>query len=186
MMRVDAENSQCYMPADREMIFAAVRATDGGFHHVNLTVKALLRDWVLGQLKHMVTVDAGAAESAPPADRKTEKVISDFDSFSTYVGNILLLHDEHAMALECYQKGLSLLEARYDPSLPNTARRKAASYNNLAGVHKALGRFDKALELYGKALEFWEASSDNLNAAETLCNMGLAHADRGTYAAALQ
>ena len=186
MMRVDTENAQCYMPADREMIFAAVRATDGGFHHVNLTVKALLRDWLLGQLKHMVSVDAAAAESAPPADRKTEKVLSDFNTFSDEVGNILLLHDEHAMALECYQKALSLLEARYDPRLPSTVRAKATAYHNLAGVHTELGRSDTALELYGKALEIWEAVPDNLNAAETLYNIGIAHAKRGGYATALR
>ena len=53
----------------------------------NLTVKA---DWVLGQLKRMVGVDAGAAESAPPGVRKTKKLLDDFMKFTTSVGDILL------------------------------------------------------------------------------------------------
>ena len=90
------------------------------------------------------------------------------------------------MALDCYQNGLSILEARYDPSAPGTVAAKASSFNNLAGAHKELGRFDKALELYGRALEIWEATADGLKAAETLTNIGVIHGKRGSYATALQ
>ena len=43
---IDSEKSKCFKNEDRDQIFAAVRATKGGFHRVNALIFDHMRSWV--------------------------------------------------------------------------------------------------------------------------------------------
>lgn len=44
---IDCAKSQCYKAEDRVQIFAAVRATQGGFHRVNSLILERMRNWMI-------------------------------------------------------------------------------------------------------------------------------------------
>ena len=54
MFAIDAPKAECFVPADKVQIFAAVEAMEGGFHALKMRVKAILREWVLSALEAVV------------------------------------------------------------------------------------------------------------------------------------
>ena len=69
MVEVDAKNAECFMPADRDRIFAALDAMEGGFHRLNAEVKAMMRRWVLGRRR-------AAAQTLEPTGRRPADPLS--------------------------------------------------------------------------------------------------------------
>ena len=51
MSDIDVESSDAWSQKDKEMIFDACRAHEGGFKGLNSLVKALLRDWLADTAK---------------------------------------------------------------------------------------------------------------------------------------
>jgi hypothetical protein len=52
---MDAKKAQCTLDSDRERIFAMIEGMDGGFHELNVRVKELLREWLLGSTRDIVS-----------------------------------------------------------------------------------------------------------------------------------
>ena len=64
MIDIDAQKADCFVPADRVQIFAAIEAMrgQGGFHQLNVRVKTMLREWVFGALEN-TTVGAASSDN---------------------------------------------------------------------------------------------------------------------------
>ena len=142
MVDVDAKKAECFVPADRVQIVAAVDAMEGGFHRLDVEVKAMMRKWVLGVVRKLCA-DDGWTESA-----KQRALLC------SQVGAVLSAYGEADLALEHLKKALAIRVAVLGTGHTDTA----ASYNNIGSVLKAKGDLDSAVEYMRKALAIQEAA----------------------------
>lgn len=182
MMAVDAEEAECFLPEDREMIFSAIRSMEGGFHGLNINVKSQLRLWALSQLWHLV-METEERINTQPKQRELE---DEFLALCREGGNTLWENSEYDLALECYEKGLKVSERLHGRS-PNTAQ----MLNNIGGTYNVTGKSAKALEYYRKALAIYKEQSNIdanslLASAQTLGNMGIVLGRKQLYEEALE
>ncbi len=138
---VDAEKADAFRSQDRDMIFAAVRAMDGGFHALNTRIKALMRGWILRMITKLV------AEGSKAYERRL-----DHAKLCTQVAGVLKKSGDFLNALQMHKIALKIRSDELGEGHAETGE----SWSSVGVVSKNLGRLDEALECTEKAARILE------------------------------
>jgi hypothetical protein len=171
--KVNTEKSECSRDTDRDRIFAAVRALDGGFSGLDRSVLSTMTEWLQRQLEEEI---AGAVASGRVdfecrmmhALASISHIKGEYDRALTLFEECLakrkcVLGDDHPDTLDSLNNVAESLKhmGQYDRALPLLqlclAKRRCAlgedhldtleSFNNLAGLFCRIGELDCALPL---------------------------------------
>ena len=171
MLDIDGEKAQCFVQADREQIFAAIRVMEGGFHSLNVNVRAHLRAWVLKAVRGLCA-DPGWTDDDGQRARMFNQA-----------GSVLRANGDLHGAVEHMQQALAIREASADPE----PRKIATLYNNIGQVFKEQGDYTGALARFetGLALQEAELEPGHPSIAISHNNIGMVLLAQGDFAGAL-
>ena len=140
MIGIDAHQAECFMPADRDRIFEAIAAMEGGVHRLNVEVKTRLRAWVMDAVRDLCA-DPGWTDDGGQRAR-----------LFCQVGTVLGENDDIGGAMEHYRQALAIYEAAANPDMPAIA----TVHNNIGAALEAQGDLSGALARYTTALQVGE------------------------------
>ena len=143
MLDIDAQKAECFVPTDKVQIFEAIEAMEGGFHKLNVEVKAKLRTWVLDAVRDLCTDPSWTDD-----DSQRAKLFNN-------TGLVLFENGDLGGAMGHYQKGLAIRETAAEPDL----REIATLHSNMGAVLMRKGdhagahaRFATCCEMLEQAL----------------------------------
>ncbi|MEX1188322.1 MAG: tetratricopeptide repeat protein [Bacteroidia bacterium] len=98
------------------------------------------------------------------------------------IGTLKFRVHDYTASLKHYEEALKILEDLYaEKSEANLAARKAAAYNNIAGIYLQQGDFDTALIYYKNALEANEVNKNVLYESSISNNIGICYLEKKDY-----
>jgi tetratricopeptide (TPR) repeat protein len=200
LVAVQAERAEAFLPEDRDNIFRAIEASEGGFAAVNAVVKNQLRMWLVsaalraaeqrvaqGTIIENTTPDAHALAEAdngasandvdPDAEARRAQAIEGANLFNNVA---VTLHD--LVDLESSAKYGERAVDLYRRLVGTSDFRLASALQNLAVVKAAQGRLTEAGAAYREALDMKIAifGEDHPSTADTLNNLGRLLHETGT------
>eukprot|EP00035_Acanthoeca_spectabilis_P016656 m.345245 g.345245 ORF g.345245 m.345245 type:complete len:659 (+) comp16554_c1_seq2:117-2093(+) len=160
MVQVQAERATSADPQDRDRIFKAIMSLEGGFHELNVRVKALLRTWVLDEIQGFVRTDElalAAISGFAPARAREARL--EFARWCDCAGEVLAANGRHTEALGMHEKALEhytdchqALETKERPSTAPTLNRIGRALRNSGDYRGALQRFQEALNEHDRTV----------------------------------
>eukprot|EP00053_Salpingoeca_punica_P024826 m.14785 g.14785 ORF g.14785 m.14785 type:complete len:518 (+) comp7228_c0_seq1:82-1635(+) len=164
LVRIDATKSTAFLSADRDKIHAAIKATEGGFHGLNVQVKNHLRQWYL---------DTALELAEQMQDGQRTLTLMNIAASLSKLG-------DNANALLCYQRCLATLGERHS-EIPSI-------YNNMTNIHISMGNYRLARETCKKSLQIKIATlgEGHLDIASSHNNLGNIERNTGNHAEALE
>ena len=175
LIGVKTEESEAFLPTDKENIFKAVEASIG-FQQLNSMVNDQMRLWFVQQ-----GMDAVEELEASGADLSGDLRFAD-----TCVNLAGMLNDfgRHKDVLQLNAKALRILQQVFGEEHGTTA----AAYNNMALAYDELGELEPALEHFGRALRIQQKvlGEDHPATADIYNNMAVVHTKQGNHELALE
>ena len=191
LVTVQAERAEAFSQHDRDMIFKAIEASEGGFAAVNAVVKDQLRAWLVSAAvqaaeRRLSEADAEGAETlrvaaaspqgptaagtdAASAHRRAA-AIEGADLFNNVAVTLYDLGD-NAAAIRYGQRAISLYRQLVGPG----DFRLASALQNVAVVQAAQGQMAEAEAAYCEALELKRAifGDNHPSTADSYNNLGV-------------
>ena len=154
----------------------------------NYTIHQIIKDSLTRQLKNSGEVLTIEEEYNNLLEEviETDSYIPRHLEYTKIRGRLTLVEDiaDHLAERTAGMLTMGVIPEQEDGLLVKTS----ALYNNMAGVYKAQGEYEKALEYYGKALAIRERvlGTDHPDTAATYNNMALVFRAQGEYEKALE
>ena len=136
LSKVNTANSECSRDSDRQRIFAAVRALEGGFTGLDRSVLHTMTEWLQRQLEQEIAVAVAAGRE----DMECSLMFA--------LGGLFSDRGMYDRALPIYEDCLAKTKRVLGEDHPHTL----ASLNNLAVLFKSMGEYDRALPIYEDCL----------------------------------
>ena len=165
MCTINVENATSFLLEDKEKIFEVIRQ-EGGFHHFNVKVTGLLRDWIADVSRSLVV--------AYPSDGT---LLLDEISNIVDVGSVHLLEGNLEDAKAMYERALE----GQDTTLGRNHTSTLATVMNLGTVYYRQGNLEDAKAMYKRALEGQEKTlgRNHTSTLRTVMNLGNVHRRQG-------
>jgi hypothetical protein len=136
LSKVNTANSECSRDSDRQRIFAAVRALEGGFTGLDRSVLHTMTEWLQRQLEQEIAVAVAAGREDMEC------------SLMSALGGLFSDRGMNDRALPIYEDCLAKMKRVLGEDHPDTL----TSLNNLAGLFESMGEYDRALPIYEDCL----------------------------------
>eukprot|EP00040_Diaphanoeca_grandis_P034142 m.210416 g.210416 ORF g.210416 m.210416 type:complete len:847 (-) comp33077_c0_seq1:305-2845(-) len=179
IVKLDVRNAECWVPRDREMIFAAIDTMDGGFDRMNTRINKFLRDWVTKALQEIVNADADEVGLHQDGDDNSVTITIKTQTMHEHGGGGDDVHPVHVVeSSPLTVQSLSLSEHRRH-------QRSESVLENANDPHEANTTFTSNFTHTLHAITT-DKQGEKLLAFATLCtNVGVVLESVGDYDAAL-
>jgi tetratricopeptide (TPR) repeat protein len=210
LANVHVEKSEAREKADKDRIFAEVRAMDGGFNKVNELICSKIRTLVVKIFKDAIDSETELTKALVNRKRaygiivqRTENYteamaifeecleeysqLNDYSSIPGVYNHLGLVYNDagkYVEARECYEKALEIQKEHH---LHEDDKLVAKVYHDMGMVYKNETKYVQALEYYEKALnlEIKIHGEVHSSTAKTYNNMGVVYRKQKNYDQAL-
>lgn len=98
------------------------------------------------------------------------------------IGTLKFMLHDYSSSIKDYEEALNIFENLYvEKQEPFLAERKAAAYNNIAGIHLQQGDFDTALLYYKNALEMTHVNKNEVYESTLSNNIGICYLEKKSF-----